>query len=457
MLAILLKPAIPRRRTHVAGLQLRLASAGRLLFLLLLALPSAIQALDFTYTTDTNAVTITGYTGPGGDVTIPNEIDGLPVTTIGDQAFYACTILTSVTLPDCVTTIGDGAFYYCISLDGINIPPRVTSIGSYAFCYCGTLTSINIPASVTSIGNLAFTYCTNLREVSVDTMNSVYSGTDGVLFNHNKDTLIYCPEAKTGNYTIPDTTINIGYAAFSFCTGLTHVTIPNSVTNIGMAAFEDCTGLLSLTIPNSVTSIGDSAFDSCSSLTSVTIGCGVTSIGNEAFFSAPLLTSVYFKGNAPTMGDHVFGYAPRNNFAVYYYNGKTGFTSPTWNGYQSVNSGYPPTIAAWLSTNGLSGNANLLDDPHHTGVSHLMAYALNLDPNRNPGGGLPRPVAAANQLGLTFYGGRDDVTYTVQVSSDLHTWTTAGVTVTPPDANQLRTATVPTTGGRRFLRLQVGY
>jgi hypothetical protein len=398
-----------------------------------LTLPAAVQALDFTYETSNNTITITGYTGPGGDVTIPNEIDGLPVTTIGYQAFYACTSLTSVTIPDCVTTIGDGAFYFCISLDGIIIPARVTSIGNYAFCYCGTLTSINIPPSVTSIGSLAFTFCTNLTAFTVDALNPAYSSADGVLFDHNKTTLLYCPETKTGSYTIPNNITSIEYASFFYCTGLTHVTIPNGVTNIGPAAFESCTGLLSLTIPNSVASIGDSAFDGCS-----------------------LLASAYFKGNAPTMGEDVFGYT-HSNFAVYYFNGKTGFTSPTWNGYAAVNNGDPTPMNLWLAANGFPSTTDLKSEPNHDGVSHLMAYALNLDLNRNPGGSMPKQVIASNQMTLTFYAGRNDVTYTVQASADLHAWSTAGVTVSDPDANNRRTASVPITGGSRYLRLVVGY
>ena len=91
--------------------RLRTACATRLLpLLLLLALPAVVQA-QFTYTTNNGTITITGYTGSGGAVTIPSTINGLPVTSIGDYAFYNCTSLTSVTIPNSVTSIGDEAFW----------------------------------------------------------------------------------------------------------------------------------------------------------------------------------------------------------------------------------------------------------------------------------------------------------------------------------------------------------
>src|SRR5258708_23541 len=86
-----------------------------ILALALLALPAVVQA-QFNYTTNNGAITITGFTGPGGDVTIPDTINGLPVTSIGGSAFDHCTSLTTVTIPNSVTSILDYAFYSCASL-----------------------------------------------------------------------------------------------------------------------------------------------------------------------------------------------------------------------------------------------------------------------------------------------------------------------------------------------------
>jgi hypothetical protein len=111
-------------------------------------------------TTVEGKVSIPAYYRPNADSNY------LPVTEIGDEAFYACTSLTKVTIPKGVTSIGDFAFYECRSLASITIPKGVTSIGNSAFA--GTsLTSITIPASVTEIGNYVFAGCTSLTSITI--------------------------------------------------------------------------------------------------------------------------------------------------------------------------------------------------------------------------------------------------------------------------------------------------
>ena len=94
---------------------------------------------------------VTGYEGTGGDVVIPETHNGLPVTSIGANAFYDCRDLTSVTIPDSVTSIGGSAFDNCISLTSVTIPDSVTSIGNSAFQGCASLTSITIPNGETNM------------------------------------------------------------------------------------------------------------------------------------------------------------------------------------------------------------------------------------------------------------------------------------------------------------------
>ena len=253
---------------------LRTAFAARLLVLLmlLLALPAAVQA-QFNYTTHNGTITITRYTGSAGfgwTVIIPSTINGLPVTSIGDYAFYDCG-MSSVTIPNSVTNIGDDAFVDCTSLTSVIIPNSVTSIGEDMFLNCSSLINVTIPNSVTSIGGWAFYDC--------------YS--------------------------------------------LTSITIGTNVTSIGSAAFYGCGSLTNVTIPNSVTSIGEYAFYFCDSLTSVTIPNSVTNIGTAAFYNCYGLTSVYFQGNAPSLGvsvfaNQLFGY---DALTVYYLPGTTGWSS----------------------------------------------------------------------------------------------------------------------------------
>ena len=213
-----------------------------------------------------------------GEVVIPESVTysgkTYSVTSIGDDAFYDCSGLTSVTIPSSVTSIGNYAFQWCSGLTSVTIPNSVTSIGKFAFDRCSGLTSVTIPNSVTSIGNGAFSDCSGLTSV-----------------------------------TIPNSVTSIGDYAFMFCTGLTSVTIPNSVTSIGERAFNGCRSLTSVTIPNSVTSIGDFAFMGCTGLTSVTIGNSVTRIGEYAFYNCTGLNSVTcYATTPPVLGDNVFYY-----------------------------------------------------------------------------------------------------------------------------------------------------
>jgi hypothetical protein len=263
------------------------------------------QNVDFAFLSVNGAITITEYTGPGGDVTIPSTINELPVTSIGDRAFYNKSSLSSVTIPNSVTNIGAYAFSSCVNLTSVTIPDSVTSIKAYAFSACIRLTGVTIPTSVTSIGEMAFGFC-RLSAITVDGLNSFYSSLDGVLFNKSQTTLIQCPGGKAGGYAIPNSVTSIGDWAFSDCPSLTSVTIPNSVTSIGNYAFYGCYSLTSVVIPNGVTSIGNSAFISCTGLTSVTIPNSVTSIGAWAFQSCHSLTSVTIGNSVTSIGDGAF-------------------------------------------------------------------------------------------------------------------------------------------------------
>ena len=132
---------------------------------MLLALPILMEA-QFTYTTNGGAITITGYTGPGGTVTIPGTINGLPVTGIGADAFSLNKSLTSVTIPNSVTDIGVGAFDLCSSMTSVTIGTNVANVESEAFQFCSSLTSVIIPGSVTNIGSGAFELCSSLSKTS---------------------------------------------------------------------------------------------------------------------------------------------------------------------------------------------------------------------------------------------------------------------------------------------------
>jgi len=208
-------------------LQLQCGRTLGLSLLFLLATTTILKAGDFSYTTnipDTNTVTITGYTGSGGMVVIPDTIEGKTVTSIGFQAFVSCANPAGITICD----------------------------------------------SVTNIGFLAFS-SRSLTSITVAAHNSFYSSVDGVLFNKDQTTLIQYPANKPGCYTVPISVTTIGDFAFS-CGSLTSIAIPASVTSIGDKAFNSCTNLTpNVTIPISVTNIGISAFGYCTCLTAIMV------------------------------------------------------------------------------------------------------------------------------------------------------------------------------------------
>lgn len=251
--------------------------------------PSASE--NFTYILN-STVTIIGYNGPGGSISIPASIDGRPVTAIeymafadrqlasvvipnsvtfiGDEAF-AGNVLTTVSIPNSVTSIGKGAFSDNY-LTSVTISNRVTTIGDGAFNY-NYLTSVAIPSSVTSIGNAAFA---ENRLTSVSLSNSLTSIGESA-FESNDLTGV----------SIPNSVTSIGRKAFA-TNQLRSVTISNSVSAIQYSTFYD-NSLTNVTIPNSVTSIGENAFF-YNDLISITIGANVTlssgSFENNGFESA---------------------------------------------------------------------------------------------------------------------------------------------------------------------------
>lgn len=185
------------------------------------------------------------------------------VTSIGTDAFWNCSKLNGITIPNSVTSIGDRAFSNCTNLTDIAIPNAVESIGNYAFAYTG-LTSITIPSSVTDIVETAFATCQSLTTMIVEHGNTVYDSRNNcnAIIKTGTNTLI----SGCKNSVIPSGVTSIGNYAFRSCT-LASITIPNSVTTIGMRAFYGCTALeYIIFMPDTPPSFLPDCFEDCSKL-----------------------------------------------------------------------------------------------------------------------------------------------------------------------------------------------
>ncbi|MCD8041192.1 MAG: leucine-rich repeat protein, partial [Clostridia bacterium] len=327
--------------------------------------------LEYTLSDDETYYIVSGIgTCTDTDIVIPSTYKGLPVAEIGDVAFWECTSLKSVTIPDSITAIGRYTFGWCTSFTSITIPDSVISIGGYAFVCCTSLTIITIGNSVISIGSDAFHGCYSLTSVYYngtasqwasivfnDTVNDEYANPlyyagnlyiNGVLLTDLQDSDITTISAyafvgwKVTSITLPDSVTSIGSWAFWECTSLTSVTIGSNVTSIGWGVFYGCSSLESITvdsgnkyyksldgnlysyegmeliqyaigkkdtsfvIPDSVTCISDRAFAYCISLISITIPDSVTSIGYGAFYECISLTSINISDSVTSIGNYAF-------------------------------------------------------------------------------------------------------------------------------------------------------
>jgi fibronectin type 3 domain-containing protein len=248
------------------------------------------------------------------------------VTSIGDAAFAYCSGLTSMTISGDVRSVGNYSFYGCSRL-GSMVMTGTTYIGARAFYQDAALVSVTVLGNVTSIGDAAFAYCSGLTSMTI-------SGDVRSVGNYS-----FYGCSRLGSMVMTGTTY-IGTKAFQQCTALTSVTIPGSVVSIGSYAFTQCTSLVSINMANGVVSLGDGAFSYCSALAAVTIPASVTYIGNYTFYQCTSLTQMIFEGNAPVCGGHwIDGH--NASLKAYYFEGATGFTTPTWQGITTVSQPRP--------------------------------------------------------------------------------------------------------------------
>lgn len=231
-----------------------------------------------------------------GEFTIPDIVTVLP------NYIFRSTNVSVINIPATVTSIGIYAFY-SIDIKEVNFLPTPEgvaevplTIGEEAF-YLSGITSITLPARLESFDVNIFSTCDELEEVNIESSeNSIYSSVGGIVFTDNGQTLYFCPQGRSGTYTVPSTVTKIGERAFYECSRLQEVVIPGNVREIGIEAFARCSSLSNIRFEgianDPALTIGDSAFYRCSSLTSVSLPANLKVLGQYAFGDNTRLTTV---------------------------------------------------------------------------------------------------------------------------------------------------------------------
>ena len=292
---------------------------------------------DFTYSVlSDNTIEIIAYNGTETQIVIPEEIDGMKVSSIGEKAFYRNQTMTGITLPSTLKSIGTYAFYYCKAMTAIDIPDSVEFIDISAFQDCDGLKSVKLPDGITAISDRTFNGCDSLESVEISkNVKSIGSNA-------------FCWCKALDNVTIPDSVTSIGDNAFSYCSGLNNISIPDSVefagrnifngtpwlnnqaglvyvgkvaykyigempadteinlkdgtTYIGAEAFKNCS-LSKITMPDTVKSIGNGAFYK-TNISEIKLSKSLTTIGSDVFYGCTSLKSVDVPESVTSIGDN---------------------------------------------------------------------------------------------------------------------------------------------------------
>ena len=296
---------------------------------------------EWTYKINTTGITLTDYRGDASDLLIPSELDGKPVTQLGNDLFYGNMKLKSVVIPGTVTAIGSNAFNSCTSLEDLQLSFTIKTIAAGTFRNCIRLKEVLLPKTVTSIGNFAFAECRSLREIYLPNISSVgesafenceqlsaiyYSkrltNVDAFAFrntawlNNQTDEFVFIGRGvllkwngSGSEVTLPWGTVQIS-GTFAENEDLETVFLPDTVRVIGKYAFRNAVNLKDINIPQYVTTIGDSAFEGCSSLRSVEFPVLTSSINAYAFRNCKNLAEISIPARVKTIAAQTFADCP---------------------------------------------------------------------------------------------------------------------------------------------------
>lgn len=290
--------------------------------------PATFISGDFTYTLNPDGTAeIFSYSGNAESLTLPTELDGIKVTSIGYEAFRRNETLKSVTVPEGIVNIGTAAFTSCKKLEALTLPEDLE-----LFKY-------------TAIENTPlYKNPDNWEDGTLYISNHLVKKNQGPgwdTYEVKEGTISIClfafeHNSKLKTVTLPQSLKRIGNGAFSLCAKLEKINLPENLTYLGVGAFENCTklekinipagievinerafessGLKEVTIPSTVKTVGMMAFNSCRKLEKVIISEGIKSIEHSAFSSCPLLSDITLPESLENIGDNAFnGTAYANN------------------------------------------------------------------------------------------------------------------------------------------------
>lgn len=254
---------------------------------------------NYEYTVlDDGTAQITKYNGNDAELTIPTDLDGKKVTSIGDYSFEDCKSITSLTIPAGIS-VGQNAFRYCENIVNLTLSDGITTINNGAFSFCEKLEAIILPDSVITLGNYVFQGCKALRSVKLP--NKLEKISD----------FAFTACENLPAIEIPSGIKEIGQNAFAHCYGLTRVVIPENVKLIGTGAFSYCNNLTSVTLNEGLETINAFAFSTCTKLMEITVPDSVQEIGrlssgfwfNEKSWNYELVSGFVFKGYKGSAAD----------------------------------------------------------------------------------------------------------------------------------------------------------
>ena len=242
---------------------------------------ATLDGITYTVNEDGQTASVTGYAGEPVDVAIPATVNingtGYAVTAIGDQAFYGCTSLQSIALPESLRRIGGYAFRGCTALESLALPEEMDEIGNWAFVECTSLAGLTLPERLGEIGSYAFSGCTAIESIAFPeglpgTGNGTFDG---------------CTALQS--VALPEGMEEIGSYAFAGCTALAAITLPSTTVEINNNAFAGCTSLASVALPERLSVISSQAFYGCTALQSIALPEGLAHVDNGAFVESGLL------------------------------------------------------------------------------------------------------------------------------------------------------------------------